>query len=831
MDLFKLIGTIAIKNKDANDGIDETTEKAESASGKMMGAFKKIGGVVAGAFAVDKIKDFGLGCINAASDAGAASSQFTQVFGNMEKQASKNLKGIADSAGVSENRMKGSYTKIAAFAKTTGADTAVALGIADRAMIAVADSAAFYDRSLEDTTESLQSFLKGNYENDAALGLSCTETTRNAAANKLYGKSFKDLSESQKQLTLLQMVEDANKASGAIGQAARESNTWTNVTGNLKQSWTDFQAELGKPILEKVNTFVGNLASKVTDLTKKITSGTNPTQKLIDKFKSFYNWSKNIGDYAKTSLKPIFDDMKNAFTKIKNAVQPLIDRFKEYVKSGEASEDITNRLKDAIDLLAAVYEDVSGFVKDVVKGFKDIYEWGKKNETAVQLIATAFGTLTAALVAYNIANGIKNAGGIVELAQLALLQVQIWGLTVAETVATAATTAWGAAVAFLTSPVTLVILAIGALIAIFILLWNNCDGFREFFLKMWDNIKKKWAECQPFFEALWEAVKTAFSIAKDFLVAGFKLAWENIKLVWSVAVDYFKLIWNNIKAIFSVVKTFLGGAFKTAWEAIKLVWSVVTGYFKNVWNTIKGIFSVVKSVLSGDFKGAWEAIKNIVKGWASYFKNVWNQIKNVFSSVKSWFGNTFKAAWQAIKNIWSNVGSFFGSVVTKIKNTFSKAISIISEPFKKAIDKVKGFFNNLKLKFPSIKMPHFKITGKFDLKKMTVPKLSIDWYKKAMNNAMILNSPTIFGFDEASGKYLGGGEAGSEVVAGSQTLMNMIQSAVAEQNGEMTNILGLILKAICSLDDGLAMKFAEALENMKLSVNDREFGRLVKGVI
>lgn len=161
MDLFKLVGKIAIENGDANKQIDDTTGKAESSSSKMMSAFKKIGGIVGGAFAIDKIKDFGMGCINAASDASAASSQFTQVFGKMEGQASKNLKGIADTAGITENRMKGSYTKIAAFAKTTGADTKTALGIADRAMIAVADSAAFYDRSLEDTTESLQSFLKG----------------------------------------------------------------------------------------------------------------------------------------------------------------------------------------------------------------------------------------------------------------------------------------------------------------------------------------------------------------------------------------------------------------------------------------------------------------------------------------------------------------------------------------------------------------------------------------------------------------------------------------------------------------------------------------------
>lgn len=45
------------------------------------------------------------------------------------------------------------------------------------------------------------------------------------------------------------MVEDANKASGALGQAARESDTWTNQTGNLKQAWTDFQAILGQKVL------------------------------------------------------------------------------------------------------------------------------------------------------------------------------------------------------------------------------------------------------------------------------------------------------------------------------------------------------------------------------------------------------------------------------------------------------------------------------------------------------------------------------------------------------------------------------------------------------
>lgn len=161
MELFRLLGTIAINGSEARKEIEDTTGKASESSGSITGAFKKIGLAVATYFTVDAIKDFGLGCIQAAADASAASSQFTQVFGNLEGQASKSLSGIANEAGISENRLKGSFTQIAAFAKTTGMDTETALGLSERAMIAVADSAAFYDRSIEDTTESLQSFLKG----------------------------------------------------------------------------------------------------------------------------------------------------------------------------------------------------------------------------------------------------------------------------------------------------------------------------------------------------------------------------------------------------------------------------------------------------------------------------------------------------------------------------------------------------------------------------------------------------------------------------------------------------------------------------------------------
>lgn len=225
------------------EGVSQKTEKefsnikgsGEQLSNSVSSSFKKIGTAVVAAFSVAKIKEFGQQCIESAAEVNAANSQFEQTFGTMQSQAESAIQSVADQSGILETRLQGVGTSIYAFAKTTGMDSSSALGMMQEALQVTADSAAYYDRSLEDTAESLKSFLKGNFENDAALGLSCTETTRNAAANKLYGKSFTDLSESQKQLTLLQMVKDANQLSGAMGQASREADGWENVTGNLRK--------------------------------------------------------------------------------------------------------------------------------------------------------------------------------------------------------------------------------------------------------------------------------------------------------------------------------------------------------------------------------------------------------------------------------------------------------------------------------------------------------------------------------------------------------------------------------------------------------------------
>lgn len=302
---------------------------------------RKLGFTIAAAFSARALAQFGKETVEAASGLEAMESQFSQVFGELEETASKSLSKVAGQAGVVEDRMKASFTKIAAFAKTTGMDTAESVALSERAMVAVADSAAFYDRSLEETTETLQSFLKGNYENDAALGLSATETTRNAAANKLYGKSFIDLSESQKQLTLLQMVEDANKLSGAMGQAAREADTWTNQVGNLKQAWTGLMANIGKlvlPVAIQAVKLITNVINSLSAMIAKLSAAAGAFRsfsELLTGNKSKAGASIGAGGDNAQDMSDGYNSAADGAENLANATEKAAEETKKAEKAAE----------------------------------------------------------------------------------------------------------------------------------------------------------------------------------------------------------------------------------------------------------------------------------------------------------------------------------------------------------------------------------------------------------------------------------------------------------------------------------------------------------------
>lgn len=224
--------------------------------------------IISGVKAVaSAVKDMAGDFIESSAAVKAESSMFEQTFGSMQKEASEAIGNVAENSGILETRLNTLGAQIFAFARSSGGNATESMDLMEKSLQATADAAAYYDRSLEDTAESMQSFLKGNFANDAALGVSCTETTRNAQAMELFGKKYNDLSEIQKQETLLQMVLDAQKLSGAMGQAAREADGWENVQGNLNEAWRQFQANVGAPFLEAMIPVIQTITEKLTEMT------------------------------------------------------------------------------------------------------------------------------------------------------------------------------------------------------------------------------------------------------------------------------------------------------------------------------------------------------------------------------------------------------------------------------------------------------------------------------------------------------------------------------------------------------------------------------------
>lgn len=412
-------------------------------------------------------------------------------------------------------------------------------------------------------------------------------------------------------------------------------------------------------------------------------------------------------DIVAQFLNDTYGDTKTTFDEVNESILDTNESELELKDTQADLGDTMSPVNNALtDMKNKALQAITPLVKKLAQGFMDLYNWIQKNPTAMKIItaivvslAAAFTVLAGALAIQGIINGVSKAMAFLNTTMLA-------------------------------NPIVLIVAAIAALVAGFIYLWNNCEGFRNFFIEMWEKIKQAfqsfvdwispaietikgfftslwekikeiwssisaslqplvnsisgafqecwelikviWNYVEPYFTKIWENIKRVFSVVQTVLSTYFKNAWDAIKLVWSVVVSYFKTIWENIKIVFSVVKTFFSGMFSAAWTAIKAVWNGVVGYFAAIWNSIKNIFSVVKNVLTGNWQGAWNGIKKIVGTWVNYFKSIWNSIKNVFGSVKSWFSSTFSSAWTAVRKVFSNWGSFFSGLWSKIKNTFSK---------------------------------------------------------------------------------------------------------------------------------------------------------------
>jgi len=530
----------------------------------------------------EKLVDVGKEAIEAAASMQASNAQFSTVFGDMEGQAREALNNIGKEMSIVPERLQGSFTQMASFAKTSGLDTAQALDLSTRATKAAADGAAFYDKSIESVTESLQSFLKGNFANDAALGISATETTRNAAANKLYGKSFKDLSEAQKQLTLLQMVEDGNELSGALGQAARESDGLENVMGNLKQSGTNALAALGQPLLEMlipVFQALGDIIKGVADW-----FGTLPAP-----IKEFIVMIGGVVT-AVGFLAPIFLSLQAIFTTsigamitaalpiigtaaaIAAAVAAVVVILKYLWETNEGFRNVVTTVWEAISsVINTVVSEISNFIMSI---FGTVVTWWTENQELIRSITDAVWTGISAII-----SAVMTVIG--PLIEGEWNNIQIITSTVWEVIKTVVETA--------------INVVLGIIKAVMQILTGDWSG-------AWETIKSVG-------ETIWNGIASVIGTIFNGIAQLLSNIWNTISTVAST-------VWNGIKST-------LSGIFDGISSSVSSVFNGIRDTISNIWNGIKStassVWNGIKDTIGNAINGAKDLVGRAIEAIKGFF--------------------------------------------------------------------------------------------------------------------------------------------------------------------------------------------------------------------
>lgn len=530
----------------------------------------------------EKLVDVGKEAIEAAASMQASNAQFSTVFGDMEGQAREALNNIGKEMSIVPERLQGSFTQMASFAKTSGLDTAQALDLSTRATKAAADGAAFYDKSIESVTESLQSFLKGNFANDAALGISATETTRNAAANKLYGKSFKDLSEAQKQLTLLQMVEDGNELSGALGQAARESDGLENVMGNLKQSGTNALAALGQPLLEMlipVFQALGDIIKGVADW-----FGTLPGP-----IKEFIVMIGGVVT-AVGFLAPIFLSLQAIFTTsigamitaalpiigtaaaIAAAVAAVVVILKYLWETNEGFRNAVTAVWEAISsVINTVVSEISNFIMSI---FGTVVTWWTENQELIRSITDAVWTGISAII-----SAVMTVIG--PLIEGEWNNIQIITSTVWEVIKTVVETA--------------INVVLGIIKAVMQIITGDWSG-------AWETIKSVG-------ETIWNGIASVIGTIFNGIAQLLSNIWNTISTVAST-------VWNGIKST-------LSGIFDGISSSASSVFNGIRDTISNIWNSIQStassIWNGIKDTIGNAINGARDLVGSAIEAIKGFF--------------------------------------------------------------------------------------------------------------------------------------------------------------------------------------------------------------------
>lgn len=390
----------------------------------------------------------------------------------------------------------------------------------------------------------------------------------------------------------------------------QDNSSNTSTSGATGSGTGGVGGDLGFDLSE-YDAHLDSVSSKADEIAEKIRGVFSNAFKNVD----FTNLITNF-NMLKESLAPFIQNVGAGLKWfLDNVLAPLItwsinDVVPAFLKILSGAIDLVNNVITDVKpifqwfwdkILVPIGKWTGGVIVKILNGIGDALKWIGNNEVAISIIegvAIAIGIVTLALELYTGANLYLNT---------------IMGI------GKAIASGFGAVMSFITSPITLVTVGIGLLVAGIILLIKNWDTVKEVAKNVWNKVKEIWGVVADWFN------KNIVSPVKNF----FSSMWDNLK-------TGAKNSWNGIKSVFSTVANFFQSIFSTAWSKVKAVFSTggkifdgikegISNAFKTVVNGLIGGINKIVSVPFNAINSMLNKIRNTEVMGISPFKNLWKQ--------------------------------------------------------------------------------------------------------------------------------------------------------------------------------------------------------------
>lgn len=752
----------------------EVGDKIESI-GKSMST--KVTAPIAAGFAV---------AFKGAADLEDAMGATKQVFGDHAKDVDTWTSNIEDYYGVSKKEALEYANTMGSMLKNIGGKTdKEAAEMSEKLVKLAGDLSAMFGGRTEDAVRALTGALKGNNSMLDNYGMGVNEATVKTKAMEMGLVGEKEqMSLAAKQAATLALIME--QTGDAQGQAAREADGASGTMKAFQKNLKDFKDTLGEELIPIITPFIKQL------------------NELIKKF---------------GKLKPSTKKAIVGFGLLLAAIGPILTIFGKLMKVIGTFSGAMAIVKGAttagatpamIGLSKVIPVLVKGFglIKGVCVAVGAAFNVGPI--AGALALAVAIGVLIAAIKNWDkIKEFFKGVGEkIAEFCGNAKEKLGEFGEHMKETFSET----WSNMKEELSKE------------------WSDMkDSLSESWNTIKENAGETWSNIQESLSEKWNSIKEKAkewgSTIKDTLSETWTEFSSKTSEAWGNIHQTLGEKWNGIKEKAkewgSNLKEELSGVWGDFSENLGQTWDGIKESLSEKWGSISELAKqnfdsmgeTINQAFNGIKDGAGNIIESVVSGMSGKWENMKTNAANAWDSMKDTLKNKVSDIGDAIKKL-GGLKDWFSDLWNNIKERTSQKWQAIKEaamgPLKALLQNIRDFFNkvkdlfNIKLEFPKIKLPKFKLEGKFSLNPPSVPKLSVQWNKMGG----IFKKPTIFATPNG---YQGVGEAGAEAIIPIEKLKDYMSEVLdkKQDKGGDTYIFNVKFDEISELEQFIKMAKAK----------------------